>query len=67
MIGVGGFEVVSWNFCRSAVGQLINQTQFGRGEYGFGRREFLSESLGLLQSGSRSILSSGRTGIAGAR
>ena len=25
--GVGGFEVVGWNFYRSAVGQLINQTQ----------------------------------------
>ena len=30
MAEVGGFEVVLWIFCRSAVGQLIDQTPFGR-------------------------------------
>jgi hypothetical protein len=39
---VGGFEVVGWNIDRSAVGQLINQTQMGRGKYGLGRGKFLA-------------------------
>jgi hypothetical protein len=43
--GVGGFKVVLWSFCRSAVGQLIYQTQLGRGKYGFGRREIRAQFL----------------------